>query len=468
MTVETESVGAGVGDLHGELVEKVSEAAERLHVPGVAVGILAGDVEDYVFHGVTSIENPLEVDARTLFQIGSTTKTYTATAMMVLVDRGLVDLDAAVRTYLPSLRLQDESVAERVTVRHLLNHTAGWTGDFREDTGDGDDALERFVARLVDAQQQSPLGAVASYNNSAVNLAGRVIEVVTQSTYEQAIRDHVLEPIGLEESWFFARDVISRRFAVGHREQDGELRVARPWGLPRAAHSSGGVVSTAADQIRYARFHLGDGTGRDGERVLRPETLALMREPTAPLGGGALGDWVGISWLMRDVDGVRIVGHGGTTNGQLSSFDLVPTRAFAVTVLTNSTSGGLLHDEISSWVLEAYCGIVEPEPTPLQLGAAELAEYAARYASPTAYIDVGVADDHLELDVTYTEAGEKLLLTVLGEVPPKQPPVPIKMLSDTVFVVVDGEARGMKGTVLRDPDGSIRAMNVGGRLAYRS
>src|SRR5215467_12890607 len=108
-----------------DLTEKLAELAERYRVPGVSVGIYHGGAEHHAFTGVTSVENPLPVDAGTLFQIGSTTKTYTATAIMRLVEQGRVDLDAPVRAYVPELRLKDESVAERVTVLHLLNHTAG-------------------------------------------------------------------------------------------------------------------------------------------------------------------------------------------------------------------------------------------------------------------------------------------------------------------------------------------------------
>src|SRR4051812_47390299 len=87
-----------------ELRERVAEAAERLRVPGVAVGVLLEGEEEYVYHGVTSVTNPRPVDETTLFQIGSTGKTYTATAMLRLVERGLVDLDAPVRRYLPDFR----------------------------------------------------------------------------------------------------------------------------------------------------------------------------------------------------------------------------------------------------------------------------------------------------------------------------------------------------------------------------
>ncbi len=161
------------------LQEWVSEAAERLAVPGVAVGVYHDGEEHYAFHGVTSLENPLPVDEHTLFQFGSTGKTFTATAIMRLVDQGRVDLDATVRTYLPELRLQDEDVAQRVTVLQLLNHTAGWSGDVFENTGDGDDALARYVEAMADVEQVTPLGAEVSYNNASLSIAGRIIEKVT-------------------------------------------------------------------------------------------------------------------------------------------------------------------------------------------------------------------------------------------------------------------------------------------------
>src|SRR5881227_4235897 len=109
-----------------ELQDKVTELATEHGVVGVAVGVLIDGAEHYAFHGVTSVENPLPVDDTTLFQFGSTGKTYTATALMRLVDQGKVDLHAPVRTYLPDFRLKDEKVAESVTVLQLLNHTAGW------------------------------------------------------------------------------------------------------------------------------------------------------------------------------------------------------------------------------------------------------------------------------------------------------------------------------------------------------
>src|SRR5437588_10413891 len=123
-----------------ELQQTLSEIATELEVPGVAAGIYHNGEEEYAFHGVTNVDNPLPVDETTVFQYGSTHKTFTATAIMRLVEQGKVDLHATVRTYIPELETKDPTVAERITVLQLLNHTAGWTGDAAEDCGDGDDA----------------------------------------------------------------------------------------------------------------------------------------------------------------------------------------------------------------------------------------------------------------------------------------------------------------------------------------
>jgi CubicO group peptidase (beta-lactamase class C family) len=241
------------------LAEMVRTSMERHRVPGVAVGLYDGEEEYVASFGVTSVENPLEVTPETLFQIGSTTKTLTGTAIMALVERGMLDLDEPVRTYLPNLRLSDEDVSRRVTMRQLLTHVGGWVGDVFEDTGGGDDALEKIVERLADAPQLTPLGEVYSYNNSAFYLAGRVVEVLSGKTFETAARELVLDPLGMDESFFFPGEVMTRRFAVGHLVKGGEPAVSRPWVVPRNAAPAGGLASSAKDQLRYARFYLGDG-----------------------------------------------------------------------------------------------------------------------------------------------------------------------------------------------------------------
>jgi CubicO group peptidase (beta-lactamase class C family) len=455
--------------LRQQLQAEVAARARELNVPGIAAGIYIDGEEQYVFHGVTSVENPLEVNAETLFQIGSTTKTFTATAMMRLVEQGSVSLSDPVRRYVPELKTRDPSVAERITVLQLLNHTAGWVGDHFADTGYGDDAHARFAATLADIDQVTPLGAVFSYNNSAVRLAGHVIEKVTGKPYETAMKELIFEPLGLENTFFGPNDVITRRFAVGHQNNDdGTVTVARGWMLLRSQHPSGGIISTAGDQIRYARFHLGDGTGKDGARVLAKETLDLMKQPTFPIGGGALGDHVGLTWLMRDVDGVRLVGHGGTTNGQLSAFQLVPERDFAVTILTNSTGGGQLHRDILSWVLDRYLGLKQPEPEPLALSDAALAEYTGEYESAMTVLTLRADAGRLMGETRFTAAAEQRFQDQNpGARPPQPPPVTLAVVGKDLLLALDGPTKGLRASIYRGEDGAVKGINFGGRVVLK-
>ncbi len=210
------------------ICDQVFEGMDRLPIPGVVVGVLLHDQEWIAGLGVTSVEHPLPVTGATLFQVGSITKTFTATAIMRLVEMGKLDLDEPVRRVLPELKLADESVAERVTLRHLLTHTGGWVGDYFNDFGPCDDALARMVAELAKLEQLTPLGEVWSYNNAGFNIAGRVVEVATGRPYEQALHDLVLDPLGLKNTYFFAEDVITHRFAAGHTVVDRQPKVARP------------------------------------------------------------------------------------------------------------------------------------------------------------------------------------------------------------------------------------------------
>ena len=119
--------------------------------PDAALGILAGNREQHATFGVSSLSSLRPVAPDTLFQIGSLTKTFTATAIWKLIDQGDLELDAPVRRYLRGLRLKDPQTAETVTLANLLEHTCGWYGDGIFDTGEDSDALGRYVdERLYD------------------------------------------------------------------------------------------------------------------------------------------------------------------------------------------------------------------------------------------------------------------------------------------------------------------------------
>ena len=430
-------------------------------MPGVAVGVLHGGQEFTAAFGVTSAENPLPVDTDTLFQIGSTTKTVTGTLAMQLVEQGLLSLDEPVQRYIPGLRLSDASVAERVTLRHLLTHTAGWIGDVFDDTGWGDDALARMVERMAAIPQLTPLGAGFSYNNAGFYLAGRLVEVVTGLPYEIAAHDMLLDPLGMSRSFFLPGDVMTYRFACGHIVHDDGPRVARPWALARNANPVGGLSSSVRDQLRYARFWLGDGTTPDGARLLQAETMRQMQTPLVEI--DPFGGWRGLSWIVRDVGGVRVVAHGGATNGQLSAFQLVPDQGFAVTVLTNADRGVQLHTEAVQWALERFAGAVEPERPAVTADEAELAQYAGYYEGALSDIELTVQDGALVMQVI-PNGGFPLKSSPPGPTPP---PARLALVGRDMAVGVESPFKDNRCHFLRNDQGAVEWFHFGGRQRRR-
>src|SRR3954469_15798303 len=252
-------------ELFREPDAKISDGMARYHIPGVAIGLYYQGEEYVRGYGITNVDAPVAVDGDTLFRIASTTKTFTGTTVMRLVEQGKLDLSAPIRRYLPDFRVEDEAASAQVTLRQCLNHSAGWVGDDELDFGRGDDALARYVASMPRLPQLTPPGAQFAYNNTAIDVAGRIIEVVTGQSYEGAVRELLLDPLGLSRTRFFTDQVAGYPIAGSHTVA-GARAVSSPdlWYLPRNGHPDGGLISSACEQLQYARFHMGDGRTFDG------------------------------------------------------------------------------------------------------------------------------------------------------------------------------------------------------------
>jgi CubicO group peptidase (beta-lactamase class C family) len=231
--------------------------------------------------------------------------------------------------------------------------------------------------------------------------------------------------------------------------------VARPWALPRTSNPVGGLISAARDQLRYARFHMGDGTAPGGARLLSPESMALMQTPQVAADDGNL---FGLSWFLRDVDGQRIVRHGGATNGQLSAFMMVPAQRFAITVLTNADHGGSLNREVTRWALDHCLGIRETDPEPVEAGEEQVAPYAGRYTGYMSDLDLYVRDGAL-----YMQDVPKLALPGAPLQPP-DPPVRVAFCGEDRIVALDPPIKDVRGEFLRNPDGTIAWLRMFGRV----
>ncbi|WP_433758019.1 serine hydrolase domain-containing protein [Nocardia sp. CA-135398] len=457
-----------MSEIAQQLSEFVAATAEKLGLPGVAVGVLAGGREDFACHGVTSMDNPLPVDRDTMFVVGSVSKTFTATALMRLVAEGRVELDAPVRRYVPEFAPSD-AVADEITVLRLLNHTAGLEWKLGVDTGEGDDALARHAAKLGESPLIAEPGARASYSQAAFNLAGRIIENVTGSSFERAVTSLLFEPLGLAHSCYAINDVMTRRFAVGHNvDGNGVLAVARQWKDNRANNPGGGVATSVSDLLRWARFHLGDGRTEGGERILPTGLLHRMREQTVELRGSTLGDAFGICWFLREVDGVATIGHGGSGNGQFADLLIVPERNFAVAVTSNAgpDAGLAFNRTLVNWVLEHYLGVIEPDPEPLPYDAGRAAEIAGYYENEmmrlTLHADGAVFTIGCAIKPEIRAAADT-------EMPPDLPPAVLGLLPGDAdeYIVTDGGLQGQGGFFTRDESGAVTGIDLAGRLFAR-
>ncbi len=446
----------------GRLFDKIETGMAKYAIPGVGLGVWYRGREYTRGFGVTSVDNPSPVTADTVFRIGSTSKTFTATVIMQLVERGLVHLDRPVRAYLPDFATADPTVGPRVTVRQLLNHTAGWRGDTFVDTGDGDDALARYVASLSTAPQLTPVGKVFAYNNAAIGVAGRIIEAVTGKPYETATRQMLIDPLGLAHSRFFRSELGGFSVAASHNNIDGKAVVEPAFdAMPRSLHSFGGLISSAEDQLRYARFQLGH---HGFPRLLRDRTRVAMQSNPGP--GGTLFvelDGVGVGWMIRPTaEGVKVIQHGGDWSGQHSGFLMVPKRDFALTVLTNSESGPALTAELfaDDWALAELAGVHNLPAVLRSLTPPQLAPYEGRYVATQVGLD-GV-ESSLALDLTADKG--QLLGSAEG-----QPALRLGFYRrDYVLsLALDGTPEHTRANFVPGPDGKPAFLRYGGRLFRR-
>lgn len=408
-----------------DLAGVIEEGIAALGIPGAAVAVVRGDEVETVCRGVTDFRHPLEVDERTIFQIGSISKTFCGSAAIAL---GL-DLDAPIRTWVPDLH------DAGVTLRHVFTHTTGWVGDYFKDTGEGDDALALFVKKLAKAPRLTPLGSTYSYANSAFNLAAHAIASAHGTSYERAVRDLVIEPLGLEDTFFDAESAIGRRVAIGHRD-------GRPqrWRRPRAHNGNGGVLSCVADLVRYARFHL------------QPSPMHETQRPA-----GSLCDETAIVWYVDDHNGRRVVHHGGTTNGYQADLRLVQDEHLAWVMLTNSDH----HHQLDRMIREHLLG----PPTPVaDVAVDDLEQYAGVYEAVLAEVEVVVRDTRLVALVGTPERAK------WDAADPSEPPVPTRLAfrdREGRVEALDMPWQGHRGEFLRAPDGSVEWFRWDGRIARR-
>ena len=371
------AVAAQAADARFEdIATLVREQMRAYRVPGVGLGVVADGVTTLRGFGVTSLDDPRPVTEDTLFTIASISKTITATAVMKLVEARRVDLGAPLREYVREFRVLDEATSNEVSLWHCLTHTPGWEGQLSTEDR-GIDALAHFAGTIMPTLPQiAPLGRVWSYNNAGFALAGRVIEQVSGKGIHDALRDLVFAPLGLTRTFTRLTDAMTYRYTLGHRDRGDADEVIRPF-QTTSSTTAGGALTTIADIMRYARFHLGDGRTPEGAPFMSRENLALMQTPQFVKAGTT--DQMGVGWHVRTLGGERTFAHGGTLNGHCLLLQLVPSRRLAFCVFTNHVEGWRLVQDVEAAILKAYAGLaLAPGQTIAHRGVNEAMSFHAR------------------------------------------------------------------------------------------
>ncbi|HMM42041.1 MAG TPA: serine hydrolase domain-containing protein [Thermomicrobiales bacterium] len=440
-----------------ELEQVIREQQERWTVPGIAWGVRQDGEEGTGALGVAKLTTGEPMRADSLCRIASISKVFTATLAMVLADEGTLDLDAPVSQYLPGVRVSEAGIEERITPRHLLSHGTGMLGDYFVDQGLGEDALARAIGEFHTLRQYAEPDELWFYCNSGFHLAGRIIEVVASKPFDAVMRERLFEPLGLERTCFFAHEAIVYPHAIGHNQvaPDADEHVPAGQYYPRNRLPAGGVYSNVPDLLRFARFHLGDGTV-EGRRVISEGTLRAMREPQRSAANWA--DQWGIGWDLREIDGVQVIAHGGSINGFKSLLTLVPERQAALVLLTNSGRGDAANRAIERWWIEHEMGLRLPERPRVALDDAALARLAGRYHGPDTTIEL-VRDGDLRLEMTAPGPN--------GGNPVPWPAETLVPIGDSEFVTTTGPSAGERLDIVPDAAGNPRYLRRHGRLFDR-
>ena len=319
--------------------EIVAFVADQIHdtgIPGGAVAIIRnGRVSTTQGFGIAA-SSGRPVTATTPFTIGSLSKPITATAVMQLVDRGSVALDAPVQHYVPDFRLADPTAASTITVRELLDHTSGLPSSAgqRPLTQSPTD-LAGQVAALRDVMPATTPGASYAYSNANYVVLGRLIETVSGEPYGHYVDEHVFGPLRMTHAHTAIAAAQADGLTMAHRLWFGLPREVQP--LFRADLAPAGFLMASADDLgRFIAAEV-NGGALDGSRVLSSASVAEMERGVADTNAGD-GSRYGLGWTDSQIGGIRMVGHVGSTTDMASAAFFSPEQKTGVVILLNGQS----------------------------------------------------------------------------------------------------------------------------------
>jgi CubicO group peptidase (beta-lactamase class C family) len=345
-----------------------AQQLESYKIPGATVSVVSdGEVLFAKGYGQADVakEEPVVAD-ETLFRIASTSKLFTATAVMQLVEEGKLDLDEDVNAYLDDVEVPDTYPGRPVTLRHLLTHTAGFEEAF---TGSGArDATEveplgEYLSGKTPARVRPP-GEAMAYSNYGMSLAGHVVEEVSGVPFERYVEENVTDPLGMERTTFDQPPPLElrERLATGYERPRGPEPVAGPFEYIDDA-PAGSASTTATDMAAFMIAHLQDGRYGD-PRILEEATAKEMHE--RQFAAHPRLDGMAYGFMEGTMNGERVLEHGGNLFRFHALAALLPEHDVGIFVAYNSygEDGDFAEYELVKAFMDRYYPEAAPPPAP--------------------------------------------------------------------------------------------------------
>lgn len=393
-----------------DLQDICHRALADLGIAGAQLALLEGETLVQAAGGTANGELGTPVTDDTVFQIGSTTKLWSAALVMQLVDAGLVDLDEPVTTYLPDVVLAAGDAWRAITPRQLMSMSSGLDSGPYADTGRGDDAIAKYVALMADLPLIFAPGTAYGYSNASTSVSGLILERLTGSSWDDALGERLIRPAGLTESVSLFDQLPYHRTAVG--TQPGQANAHRPWQMGRGMAPSGSTLCTSArDLARFGALFLRGGVAEDGTRILSEAAVATMQTPQVSVPPqGFVNDWC-VGPYRRDWGGLDVFGHPGTTSNGASHLVWIPERGIALALTLNTpTRAARFTGAMFDAVLRDGLGLPLPAaPDPDAVGPVDPAPYLGRYASHGRDFEVTDDDGALVLTLGIASGHDTLL-----------------------------------------------------------
>lgn len=346
----------------------VERACQAWGVPGLAIAIVKDDKPVLVKgYGVRDIAQAAPVNAHTRFAIASATKTFTVTALGMLVDAGEMRWDDPVVMHLPGFQLSDPYVTGTITIRDLLAHRSGLLQGDLLWYGSGLDRAE-ILQRIRHLGFECGFRSRFGYHNVMYLVAGQVVEAVTSQSWDAFVQERIFAPLRMAASTTSMAALMgASNVALPHALIDGQVQVV-PWLSTDNIAPAGGIGSSVADMVTWLRLHLSEGIV-DDQRIVSATVIHEMQTPQTvicpddpflqmvqPLNHGTHFFAYGLGWFLQDYRGRKIVWHPGATDGMSAQVALVPEEHLGMVILTNMNMCLLPWALLMFRVVDAFLG----------------------------------------------------------------------------------------------------------------